>query len=186
MIHSGAPCYRCSGHPMNRPAARATSAPRMVILPPACLSSATMRLKSSVPTSVDSSGIEAPPVASSRHSRMRGGYRAYSGCPNDESRSKPMVGTIAKPPLPAAIPLSSLPQTSNNIIQKELAFGREQSGTVTIPGARRARGIRPAGCKAEVGLRWWRQRHRTNAMEDPYGKTHRYPTRHSVLGFAAQ
>src|SRR6266481_1211635 len=27
-----------------------------------------------------------------------------------------------------------LPQTSNNIIQKGLAFGREQSGTVTVPG----------------------------------------------------
>src|SRR6516164_9137534 len=35
------------------------------------------------------------------------------------------------------------PQTSNNIIQKGLAFGREQSGTVTVPGARRALGILP-------------------------------------------
>src|SRR5262249_17744261 len=35
------------------------------------------------------------------------------------------------------IPLSSLPKTSNNIIQKGLAFGLEQSGTVTVPGAPR-------------------------------------------------
>jgi hypothetical protein len=55
------------------------------------------------------------------------------------------------------IPLSSLPKTSNNIIQKGLAFGREQSGTVTVPGTTRASGSCPAGCMAEVGLRWWRQ-----------------------------
>jgi hypothetical protein len=55
------------------------------------------------------------------------------------------------------IPLSSPPQTSNNIIQKGLAFGREQSGTVTVPGTKRASGSCPAGYKAEVGLRWWRQ-----------------------------
>src|SRR5215471_14462402 len=36
-----------------------------------------------------------------------------------------------------------LPNASNNIIQKGLAFGREQSGTVTVPGARRALGILP-------------------------------------------
>jgi hypothetical protein len=40
------------------------------------------------------------------------------------------------------IPLSSLPKTSNNIIQKGLAFGRERSGTVTVPGAARL-GILP-------------------------------------------
>src|SRR5215510_10824442 len=43
----------------------------------------------------------------------------------------------------AIIPLSSLPKTSNNIIQKGLAFVREQSGTVTVPGARRALGFLP-------------------------------------------
>jgi hypothetical protein len=32
------------------------------------------------------------------------------------------------------IRLSSLPQTSNNIIQKRLAFVRERSGSVTVPG----------------------------------------------------
>src|SRR5262245_23319383 len=41
------------------------------------------------------------------------------------------------------IPLSSLLQTSNNIIRKGLAFVREQSGTVTVPGARCALGILP-------------------------------------------
>ena len=55
------------------------------------------------------------------------------------------------------IPLSSLPRTSNNIIQKGLAFARERSGSVTIPGARCASGSCPAGCMAEVGLWWWRR-----------------------------
>jgi hypothetical protein len=41
--------------------------------------------------------------------------------------------------------------------QKGLAFGREQSGTVTVPGTRRASGSCPAGCMAKVGLRWWRR-----------------------------
>src|SRR5262249_1762878 len=57
----------------------------------------------------------------------------------------------------ATIPLSSLPQTSNNIIQKGLAFVREQSGSVIVPGTKRPSGSCPAGCMAEVGLRWWRQ-----------------------------
>src|SRR6266849_1274001 len=55
------------------------------------------------------------------------------------------------------IPCSDLPQTSNNIIQKGLAFAREQSGSVTVPGTRRASGSCPAGCMAKVGLWWWRQ-----------------------------
>jgi hypothetical protein len=54
-------------------------------------------------------------------------------------------------------PIISLLQTSNNIIQKGLAFVREQSGTATVPGAARPRESCPAGCMAEVGLRWWRQ-----------------------------
>src|SRR5262249_26346900 len=49
------------------------------------------------------------------------------------------------------IPLSSLLQTSNNIIQKGLAFGREQSGTVTVPGARRALGILPRRLQGQGG-----------------------------------
>src|SRR5437773_11122458 len=53
------------------------------------------------------------------------------------------------------IPCSDLRQTSNNIIQKGLASGREQSGSVTVPGARRASGSCPAGLKATVGLWWW-------------------------------
>jgi hypothetical protein len=55
------------------------------------------------------------------------------------------------------IPLSSLPKTSNNIIQKGLAFVRERSGSVTVPGASAPSGSGPAGYMAEVGLRWWRQ-----------------------------
>src|SRR5436190_3861558 len=38
------------------------------------------------------------------------------------------------------IALSSLPQTSNNISQKGLAFVGERSGSVTVPGTRRAPG----------------------------------------------
>ena len=41
------------------------------------------------------------------------------------------------------IPGSDLPQTSNNIIQKGLAFVRERSGSVTVPGARRPRDPAP-------------------------------------------
>jgi Protein of unknown function (DUF3489) len=59
---------------------------------------------------------------------------------------------------PAGIsPCSDLPQTSNNIIQKGLAFTAEQSGTVTVPSTRHASGSCPAGRMVEVGLRWWRQ-----------------------------
>ena len=53
------------------------------------------------------------------------------------------------------IPRSESRKTSNNIIQKGLAFGRDWSGTVVNPelpkGAPRSC---PAGCMAEVGLRW--------------------------------
>src|SRR5262245_3572330 len=38
-----------------------------------------------------------------------------------------------------------LPQTSNNIIQKGLAFVGERSGSVAVPGTRRASGSCPAG-----------------------------------------
>jgi len=41
------------------------------------------------------------------------------------------------------LPLSSLPQISNDIIQKGLAFVREQSGSVTVPGATRPRDPAP-------------------------------------------
>src|SRR6266404_4605311 len=52
------------------------------------------------------------------------------------------------------IPLSSRPQTSNNITQKGLAFGRDWSGTVVNPERLRAPRSCPAGSMAEVGL-WW-------------------------------
>src|SRR5260370_34109716 len=48
------------------------------------------------------------------------------------------------------IPLSSLPETSNNIIQKGLAFVREQSGSVTVPGAKRL-GILPRRLHGQGG-----------------------------------
>jgi hypothetical protein len=47
------------------------------------------------------------------------------------------------------IPLSSPPQTSNNIIQKGLAFGREPSGSVTAQASACLRISCPAGCMAE-------------------------------------
>ena len=40
-------------------------------------------------------------------------------------------------------PLSVRPETSNKMIQKELAFQRERSGTVTVPGANSPSGILP-------------------------------------------
>jgi len=44
--------------------------------------------------------------------------------------------------------------TSNNIIQKGLAFGRDWSGTVLDPERMSAPRSCPAGFMAEVGLRW--------------------------------
>ena len=84
------------------------------------------------------------------------------------------------------VPWPVPPKTSNNIIQKGLAFDREQSGTVTVPGRDAPSGFCPAGRMAEMGLWWWRRTTPDNAMEDPDVKAHRYPTRHSVFGFAAQ
>jgi hypothetical protein len=49
------------------------------------------------------------------------------------------------------IPCSDLRQTSNNIIQKGLAFARELSGSVTVPGARRL-GILPCSLIASAKL----------------------------------
>jgi hypothetical protein len=49
--------------------------------------------------------------------------------------------------------------------------GRERSGSVTVPGTKRALGSCPAGCMAEVGLWCGGERRRTNAMEDPDVKT---------------
>src|SRR5262249_7882430 len=48
------------------------------------------------------------------------------------------------------IPLSGLPKTSNNIIQKGLAFVREQSGSVTVSG-RDALGILPRRLQGRGG-----------------------------------
>jgi hypothetical protein len=43
------------------------------------------------------------------------------------------VRCTAQPSCRMDIPLSTLPQISNNIIQKGLAFVRKQSGSVTVP-----------------------------------------------------
>src|SRR5947209_4033158 len=49
------------------------------------------------------------------------------------------------------IPLSSLPETSNNIIQKGLAFACEQSGSVTVPGASSTSGFLPRRLHSQGG-----------------------------------
>jgi Protein of unknown function (DUF3489) len=47
------------------------------------------------------------------------------------------------PPQAGVIPCSDLPQSSNNIIEKGLAFAREQSGTMTVSGRATRLGILP-------------------------------------------
>src|SRR5438876_941386 len=85
------------------------------------------------------------------------------------------------------IPCSELPQTSNNIIQKGLAFVREQSATVTVPGTRRApRDPAPPAAWPRRGCGGGGKRRRTNATEDPDGKTDRHAAHYSVRGFAAR
>jgi hypothetical protein len=49
------------------------------------------------------------------------------------------------------IPCSDLPQTSNNIIQKRLAFPREQSGTATVPSGNDASGSLPRRLHGQGG-----------------------------------
>src|SRR5262249_24735072 len=84
------------------------------------------------------------------------------------------------------IPCSSTPKLSNKIIQKGLAFVREKRGSGTVPSATRPRDSAPPAAQPRWGCGGGGERRRTNAMEDPDGKTHRYPTRHSVHGFAAR
>jgi hypothetical protein len=43
------------------------------------------------------------------------------------------------------------------MIQKEVAFRREPSGTVTVPTANSPSGVLPVGRMAIAGLRWWRR-----------------------------
>jgi hypothetical protein len=59
-----------------------------------------------------------------------------------------------------------LPKTSNNIIQKGLAFGRDWSGTVLNPERMRAPRSCPAGSMAEVGLPWCGATPPSNETED--------------------
>ena len=60
------------------------------------------------------------------------------------------------------------------------------SGTVTVPGAGRASGPAAPAAWPRWGFGGGGKRRRTDATEDPDGKTHRYPTHHSVRGFAAR
>jgi len=49
---------------------------------------------------------------------------------------------------------SAQAEASSKIVQKGLAFRRERSGTVIVPGTISGSGSRPAGCLAVAGLRW--------------------------------
>jgi hypothetical protein len=82
------------------------------------------------------------------------------------------------------IPCSDLPQTSNNIIQKGLAFVREQSGSVTVPGTSAPRDPAPPAAWPRWGCGGGGND--AASTEDPDVKTHRYATHHSVRGFAAR
>src|SRR5262245_32385205 len=96
-------------------------------------------------------------------------------------------GAIDDPARAAGIiPLSSVPKTSKNIIQKELAFIRERSGSVTVPGTSVPRDPAPPAASPRRGCGGGGKPRRTNATEDPDVKTHRYATHHSVLCFATQ
>src|SRR5690242_17473049 len=77
-------------------------------------------------------------------------------------------------------------ETSNNLIQKRLAFRRERSGAVSAPGAGRVSGSCPAGCMAEAGLWWWGNSAAAIATGDPDGKTYGYEAYYFVGGFAAR
>jgi hypothetical protein len=49
---------------------------------------------------------------------------------------------------------SAQAEARSKMVQKGLAFQRERSGTVTVPGAISGSGSRPAGCLAVAGPRW--------------------------------
>jgi hypothetical protein len=49
------------------------------------------------------------------------------------------------------------PKLAITLSGKGLAFGRQQSGTRDRSRRDASSGSCPAGCMAEVGLRWWRQ-----------------------------
>src|SRR5262245_13918799 len=70
------------------------------------------------------------------------------------------------------IPCSAPPQTSNKIIQKGLAFAREQSGSVTAPARSVPRDPAPPAAWPRWGCGGGGKRRRTNATEDPDVKTY--------------
>ena len=63
-------------------------------------------------------------------------------------------------------------KTSNNIIEKGLAFLCKQSGTVTVPGARARLGILPRRLHGQGGASVAAAMALRQRMEDPNGKTH--------------
>jgi hypothetical protein len=60
------------------------------------------------------------------------------------------------------------------MIQKELAFRRERSGTVTVPGDSPVESC-PAGLLAIAGLRWWR-RQSPSQPNGGFREIDQYPT----------
>jgi hypothetical protein len=71
----------------------------------------------------------------------------------------------------------------SKMIQKGLAFRRERSGTVTVPGALARPESFPAGLLAIAGLRWWRRNRRRNRME---GSVNLTDTQRRLLAAASQ
>src|SRR5215831_8137606 len=69
------------------------------------------------------------------------------------------------------------------MIQKELAFRRERSGTVAVPVRAASPESCPAGLAAIAGLRWWRRHRRRNRMEDSVKLT---DTQRRLLAAASQ
>src|SRR5262249_707417 len=83
------------------------------------------------------------------------------------------------------IPCPRLPQTSNNIIQKGLAFVGERSGSVSVPGTKRAWGSCPAGCMAEAAL-WWGRRRRPRQHNGEIPMSRLTNTQRAILSAASR
>jgi hypothetical protein len=81
--------------------------------------------------------------------------------------------------------IQSPPKTSNNIIQKGLAFVRERSGSANRSGHDTRLGILPRRLQGQGGAVVVAATDAA-ATEDPDVKAHRHATHHSVRGFAAR
>ena len=100
--------------------------------------------------------------------------------------SADLAAALLKRDAAGIIPCSDLPQTSNNIIQKGLAFVREWSGTVTAPGAMRASGFLPRRLQGHGGAAVVAARDAARTAGDPDVKAHRYATPHLVSRLATR